>query len=246
MKTKWKKFRPWEKDYKRAALLYLGGVVWLAIGCFWAHETRATLPILISFFAVPFFFLGLEIIERANKRKHGSKVEKEATEKFLKIRPDGWISKTDVWLGGRKGNADLWIQLPNDECCVIEIKSWHDGIKGSKPIYQVRGQRKELRAHHALIWLPRSTVGPKIYTREEVWIVEGNEFVLLAALQQLNHVVYVLKFSKPPSESAREYIKKLKFRWNSAQKQWEGSCGDKDKTQLRKIIETEAGTITPA
>jgi hypothetical protein len=181
-----KEFAPWRAEFRLMIFYWLIGAMWFGAAIVWCVRDPRPESIGIAEGAVLPFFFGFLYLDSANRRRHGSLVEKQAVKRFISAAPSVWFIEADLVL--RKfGNIDLLVRFPDGRQCPIEIKSWRSAgslSRRTRALEQVRRQCEALRARNGVVWLPKA-IKKNILVSGDLLLVEGNEHFLIRRLADL-------------------------------------------------------------
>jgi hypothetical protein len=118
-----KEFAPWRAEFRLVIFYWIMTIIWLSAAIVWCVHHPNFQSMAVAEGAVLPLFFGFLYFDSANRRRHGSLVEKRAVEKFIAAAPSDWVIEADTVLR-KLGNIDLLVRFPDDRQCPIEIKSW--------------------------------------------------------------------------------------------------------------------------
>jgi hypothetical protein len=183
-----KSFRPWWRDYRKAAacLIGAGGTVLYSL-VLRAQGDSGPAALILALGAIAAFLVARSSWRRGFARHRGHRVETSARSRLKRILPLGWsVDKTTPFVSG-VGDVDMLIRTSRHGF-VVEIKSWHVWTTASAlaAAAQARNLLQALagrdgRKWQAVIWLPK---GKKKRTRldRDVIVVAGSPVSLFWVL----------------------------------------------------------------
>jgi len=184
-----KPFRPWWRDYRKAAacLIGVGGAVLYSL-VFRAQGDSGPAALILALGAIAAFLVARSSWRRGFARHRGHRVETSARSRLKRILPLGWsVDKTTPFVSG-VGDVDMLIRTSRHGF-VVEIKSWHVWDNSERNLAAAAQARNLLQAlagrdgrkWQAVIWLPK---GKKKRTRldRDVIVVAGSPVSLFWVL----------------------------------------------------------------